>query len=378
MSTIAFSGTTIERNATSSSRNANASTKRDHVRHAVLHLAREVDVLGGDAGDRGLDARHAPERLRHELAPAASRSARLLAALSPAPVSGSSIDAAVPSGLPLTVNGGCAIPRATASLSRRPTAAAPPSAAGRGGPATTTIAGADVLGNSARTCRASRGPARSATESDSSLGFADVQRERRERERDEQAGGERRSESTGRRSTRSTTAGQKRESAVSVSRCGRIRDPAAVDPRRRAARARPGSTVTEPATAHATTAIVPLAMPVEDVGADHEHAGHRDHDGRARDEDRAARGAGRPLERLVRRQAAMPLLARADDVEERVVDADGHPDQEHDRLDAVVEREDLADRAEQAERRDHGGQREQDRHERRDDRRRTRTAGRSA
>ena len=108
--------------------------------------------------------------------------------------------------------------------------------------------------------------------------------------------------------------------------------------------------------------------PVEDVGADHEHARHGDRDGRARDEDRAARRARGALERLVRRQAAMPLFARADHVEERVVDPDGHADQQHHRLDAVVDREDLADRAEQPERRGDRGEREQDRHERGDDR----------
>ena len=64
----------------------------------------------------------------------------------------------------------------------------------------------------------------------------------------------------------------------------------------------------------------------------------------------------------------MALLARADHVEERVVDADGHADQQDDRLDAVVERKRLADRPEQAERRGDRGQREQHRDERRDDR----------
>jgi hypothetical protein len=63
----------------------------------------------------------------------------------------------------------------------------------------------------------------------------------------------------------------------------------------------------------------------------------------------------------------MAFLARADHVEERVVDSDGHPDQEDDRLHAVVQRERLADEAEQAERRRDRGQREQDRHEGRDD-----------
>ena len=95
--------------------------------------------------------------------------------------------------------------------------------------------------------------------------------------------------------------------------------------------------------------------------------GHRDCDRRARDDHRAARRAGRALERLVRGQAAAPLLARANDVEERVVDADGHADQHDHGLRRVVEREHLADRSEQAERGGDSCQREQHRNERRDD-----------
>ena len=112
----------------------------------------------------------------------------------------------------------------------------------------------------------------------------------------------------------------------------------------------------------------PARDAVEDVGADHVLAGHGDRDGAAGDEHRAAGGAGGARERLVRGRAALPLLAGADDVEERVVDADGHADQEHDRLDGVVEREGLADRAEQAEGGRDRRQREQHRHERGDDR----------
>jgi hypothetical protein len=47
-------------------------------------------------------------------------------------------------------------------------------------------------------------------------------------------------------------------------------------------------------------------------------------------------------------QAAPSFLACAHDIEQRVVDPDRHPDQQHHGLDAVVERERLADRAEQA------------------------------
>ena len=129
-----------------------------------------------------------------------------------------------------------------------------------------------------------------------------------------------------------------------------------------------GSTVTDPATAHATTAIVPAAIPVKMAEPIDELAGHRGRDGRAGDYHRATGGAGRALEGLVRADAAPPFLARADHVEERVVDAYGHADQQHNGLDAVVERSELADRAEQAERGHHSGQAEEHRHERGDER----------
>ena len=108
--------------------------------------------------------------------------------------------------------------------------------------------------------------------------------------------------------------------------------------------------MTEPATAQAITAIVPARDPVEDRGADHELAGHRDRHGRAGDRGRCGRRCARCARApRARRARALALLARADDVEERVVDADRHPDQQHDRLDAGVEREELADRPEQPE-----------------------------
>jgi hypothetical protein len=69
----------------------------------------------------------------------------------------------------------------------------------------------------------------------------------------------------------------------------------------------------------------------------------------------------------MRREAAVALLPRADHIEEGVVHAHGHPDQEDDRLDAVVERKRLADEVEQAEGRRDRRQREQDRDRGRDD-----------
>ena len=62
-----------------------------------------------------------------------------------------------------------------------------------------------------------------------------------------------------------------------------------------------------------------------------EHAGHRHHHGQARDEDRAAGGRGRDLERRPLAAPRRAFLPFALQVEQRVVDADGEPDQEHHR-----------------------------------------------
>ena len=84
---------------------------------------------------------------------------------------------------------------------------------------------------------------------------------------------------------------------------------------------------------------------VEGRGVDEEDAGHRDDHGRPGDDHRPAGGTRCHLERLVRGEAAASLLARADHVEERVVDADGHADQDQHDPDGVVDVEQLADRA---------------------------------
>ena len=67
--------------------------------------------------------------------------------LFPAPVNGISTDAAVPSGLVVRVNGAWAIPRATASRSRR-SIARRTAGCSLDGPMATSTAGAAVLGNS--------------------------------------------------------------------------------------------------------------------------------------------------------------------------------------------------------------------------------------
>ena len=61
-------------------------------------------------------------------------------------------------------------------------------------------------------------------------------------------------------------------------------------------------------------------------------------DGQAGDEHRVAAGRGGGLERGQLAGAARPLLALTLEVEERVVDADGHADQHHQDLRALAGR----------------------------------------
>ena len=68
----------------------------------------------------------------------------------------------------------------------------------------------------------------------------------------------------------------------------------------------------------------------------------------------------------MRRPAPPPFLTRAHDVEERVVDTDSHPDQDEHRPHAGVDRDCLADRAQQSERCSDSSQGEEDRNRCRD------------
>ena len=95
--------------------------------------------------------------------------------------------------------------------------------------------------------------------------------------------------------------------------------------------------------------------------ADEEHAGERRHHGQAGDEHGVAAGRGGGLERGQLAGAAGPLLALALEVEERVVDGDGHADQHHQDLRALAGRDELARDGGEAEGREHGGQAEQHR-----------------
>ena len=123
-----------------------------------------------------------------------------------------------------------------------------------------------------------------------------------------------------------------------------------------------GSTVIEPSTATATTRIAPtaselkIALPVRNMpaiatatraaGDDHGPPG-----GRRRDLHRVQGGA-----------AAGPLLTGPPDVEERVVDADGHPDQQHHARGGVGDRQQMRGQRGESHRSRHRGEREQHRH----------------
>ena len=107
---------------------------------------------------------------------------------------------------------------------------------------------------------------------------------------------------------------------------------------------------------------------VERLRVDDEEAGHGDDHRRSRDDHRSSGRVGRALERLVGGQPAPPLLSRANDVEERIVDPHGHPDQDEDDAGGVVDSEDLAGRPLNAHSGEDDGHRQQDRDARRDDR----------
>ena len=147
--------------------------------------------------------------------------------------------------------------------------------------------------------------------------------------------------------TRSTTAttGRTRASALARPRHG---DAAAVDPVAERD-IRPGSTVSEAIIETATTMIVPVAKDDEVRHAAEVHPGHRVIT--VMPETRTARPGGRggDVDRLALVAAGVALLAGTAQVEQRVVHAHGHADQQDHVRDAVADRRDLADRADEAE-----------------------------
>ena len=168
------------------------------------------------------------------------------------------------------------------------------------------------------------------------------------------------SATTGRRSTWPSTKPQMRESRssrFSRRRIGRrllwTRSPSLASTA--------GSTVSEPSTATPTTTIEPTAMLPTFGVAHQEHPGERGHHGQAGDEHRVAAGGGCGLERGQLAGATGALLALPLEVEQRVVDADGHADQHHQDLGALTRRDELAGQRRQAEGREYRGEAEQHR-----------------
>jgi hypothetical protein len=102
--------------------------------------------------------------------------------------------------------------------------------------------------------------------------------------------------------------------------------------------------------------------------AGEEEASHRGHDRQPGDEHGAARRRGRRLERGPVAAAGRTLFPLTLEVEERVVDTHGEADQEHDLRHRLVHGEHPAREREEADRREHRGEREQERHACGDDR----------
>ena len=95
--------------------------------------------------------------------------------------------------------------------------------------------------------------------------------------------------------------------------------------------------------------------------ADDEHARHRHDHGQPGDQDRAPGGRGGRLQRGGVGAPRGALIALAPDVEHRVVHADREADQQHDGRDRLGDRDHVAHRTEQPDRRHDRGQPEQQR-----------------
>jgi hypothetical protein len=92
-----------------------------------------------------------------------------------------------------------------------------------------------------------------------------------------------------------------------------------------------------------------------------EQRDQRGHHGHAGHQDGAPGRAGRDAQRFRERPAVGPLFAFAAQVEQRVVDADRHPDDHHDLVDLAEDWDHVADEHQDSERRGQRGQAEQQR-----------------
>ena len=186
-------------------------------------------------------------------------------------------------------------------------------------------------------------------------------------ERDQQCRPRRSAESAGRRRTRSTIAPQIRPSPSSRRRrpTNGTRARSTLSPSRESSSGKHGQ---RPEHRDGDDEDRGQRERREGRVAGEEHARHRHHHGQAGDEHRAAGGRGRDLERRPLAAPRGAFLALALQVEQRVVDADGEPDQEHHRRGLHRDRQQDARERDEPERREHRGQREQERNAGRDER----------
>ena len=106
----------------------------------------------------------------------------------------------------------------------------------------------------------------------------------------------------------------------------------------------------------------------EDVRAGKQQAGHRDQHRDPGDQDRLPGGRGGAEESLVSPVAGCALLALALEIEQRVVDPDGHPHQQDHRLGRIGGMKNVAGKRREPDRPQHGREGEQDRYARGDER----------
>ena len=124
----------------------------------------------------------------------------------------------------------------------------------------------------------------------------------------------------------------------------------------------------EPISATATISIAPTAIEVKTALPVKSIPAIAISTVRPGDEDRVPRCAGSLQQRIAVREAARPLLALAAEVEERVVDPDGHPDQQDHRLRRAARGDDMARERRETDRREHAREGEEHRQPRRDER----------
>ena len=107
--------------------------------------------------------------------------------------------------------------------------------------------------------------------------------------------------------------------------------------------------------------IVPTAKEEKTREPARNMPGHGDDHGQSADQDRVTRGRRGGSQRGLVAGSAGALLALAAQIEQGVVDANGQPDEQDDRVDGAVHRHELRDEPDQAQRAADGGEPEQHR-----------------